>query len=124
MDMKQKTLENLARRMAKRQGHVLVKIRRRDPYATDFGAYRLLNHGVVLVSAAPLETIIRMLKRLDVMLATPESDGLKILTVLLKAASAAGWCAIPPEGGASMPLAEAIPQIVRDFGEGHDDKGP
>jgi hypothetical protein len=36
-----KVRENLARRMAKRQGYELVKSRRRDPRALGFGKYML-----------------------------------------------------------------------------------
>lgn len=45
-----KVRENKARRMAKRQGLELVKSRRRDPRATDFGMYVLVDpetNGIV-----------------------------------------------------------------------------
>jgi hypothetical protein len=41
MEQDEKVRENLLRRMATRQGLRLVKSRRRDPFATDFGRYRL-----------------------------------------------------------------------------------
>ena len=41
MDTNEKVRENRLRRMAVRQGFRLVKIRRLDPYATDYGKYRL-----------------------------------------------------------------------------------
>ncbi len=37
-----KTYENRLRRAAERQGYMLVKSRRRDPYATDYGKYVLV----------------------------------------------------------------------------------
>ena len=40
-DTAEKVRENRLRRMAERRGLVLVKSRRRDPGATDFGAYWL-----------------------------------------------------------------------------------
>ena len=36
-----KARENRLRRMAKRQGYVLRKSRRRDPFASEFGKYSL-----------------------------------------------------------------------------------
>jgi hypothetical protein len=38
----EKVRENRLRRMAKRQGYLLVKSRRRDPRAIDFGLYVLV----------------------------------------------------------------------------------
>ena len=49
-DAEFKVLENRARRMAKRQGLRLVKSRRRDPRAWDYGCYCLADiqtNGVV-----------------------------------------------------------------------------
>ncbi len=43
MDGKEKVLENRARRMAERQGLRLMKSRRRDPRAYDFGGYMLVD---------------------------------------------------------------------------------
>ena len=37
--LEDKTYENLIRRATKRQGYTLVKSRRRDPLARDFGTY-------------------------------------------------------------------------------------
>jgi hypothetical protein len=39
-----KVYENLCRRAAQRQGYKLVKSRRRDPRAADFGSYWLIDH--------------------------------------------------------------------------------
>lgn len=41
MDNTEKVRENRLRRMAERQGYRLVKSRRRDPLAADFGTYTL-----------------------------------------------------------------------------------
>jgi hypothetical protein len=41
MDNSAKVRENRLRRMAERQGYRLVKSRRRDPLAVDFGRYRV-----------------------------------------------------------------------------------
>ena len=41
MDTSTKVRENRLRRMAERQGFRLVKSRRRDPLAVDFGKYRV-----------------------------------------------------------------------------------
>ena len=41
MDTSEKVRENRLRRMAKRQGFRLVKIRRLDPLAVDYGRYRV-----------------------------------------------------------------------------------
>jgi hypothetical protein len=42
MDQDQKVRENRLRRAAKRQGYLLVKSRRRDPRAIDYGLYVLV----------------------------------------------------------------------------------
>jgi hypothetical protein len=42
MENAEKVHENKLRRMAKRQGCELVKSRRRDPRAIDFGTYQLV----------------------------------------------------------------------------------
>ena len=41
MDTSAKVRENLARRMVGRRGYKLVKSRRRDPKAVDYGRYRV-----------------------------------------------------------------------------------
>lgn len=43
MDQSEKVHENRLRRMAERQGYTLVKSRRRDPRALDYGRYWLVN---------------------------------------------------------------------------------
>lgn len=43
MDTQEKVRENRLRRMAKRQGLVLIRARRRDPRAEDFGRYWLVD---------------------------------------------------------------------------------
>ncbi len=43
MNVEQKVRENRLRRMAKRQGLTVVKSRRRDPRALDFGHMYLVN---------------------------------------------------------------------------------
>lgn len=43
MDTTEKTRENRLRRMAERQGLKLERSRRRDPRASDYGTYRLVN---------------------------------------------------------------------------------
>ena len=50
MDTDTKVQENRVRRMAKRQELILKKSRRRDPRATDYGSYMLVdyNNGLVL----------------------------------------------------------------------------
>ena len=63
MDMKEKTLENLARRMAKRQGLQLVKTRRRDKFASDYGTYRLVEGGVALMHTNSLGAVMHVLTR-------------------------------------------------------------
>ena len=45
----EKVRENRLRRMAKRQGCILKKIRRRDERALDYGKYWLINHNNCLV---------------------------------------------------------------------------
>lgn len=114
VDMRLKTLENLARRMAKRQGHVLTKVRRRDPFAVDYGSYRLENHGVVLLHSADLKKVMRVLTHLEFISAGTER-GLEIMNEILQAAGAAGWRALPPDGGTPMPLGDAIPRLFKDF---------
>jgi hypothetical protein len=50
----EKVRENRLRRMAQRQGFALVKSRRRDPRAIDYGAYMLVDpeiNGVVAGTA-------------------------------------------------------------------------
>jgi hypothetical protein len=43
MDQAEKIRENRLRRAARRQGLMLVKSRRKDPRATDYGTYMLVN---------------------------------------------------------------------------------
>ena len=43
-----KVRENRLRRMAKRQGYILQKCRRRDKLALDYGMYRLINKSTGL----------------------------------------------------------------------------
>lgn len=43
METKEKIHENKLRRMAKRQGYRLMKSRRRDPNAYDYGGYMLVD---------------------------------------------------------------------------------
>jgi hypothetical protein len=51
MDNAGKVRENRLRRMAKRQRLTLVKARRRDPRAWDFGTYGLIpQHGAAITS--------------------------------------------------------------------------
>lgn len=42
-DMTHKTYENRVRRMAERQGYLLSKSRRRDPLASGYGLYAILD---------------------------------------------------------------------------------
>jgi hypothetical protein len=49
MSTAEKTRETRLRRMAQRQGLQLVKSRRRDPRATDYGTYVLADENNVLV---------------------------------------------------------------------------
>ena len=70
--MTEKTRETRLRRMAARQELRLVKSRRRDPRATDYGTYVLVNDNNVIVfgawtgrSAASLDDIERYLKGED-----------------------------------------------------------
>ncbi len=57
----EKVRENRVRRMAERQGLRLVKSRRRDPRALDYGGYWLLNAYNAVVEGGehgePLDTI-------------------------------------------------------------------
>lgn len=52
-DMEQRVRENRLRRAAKRQGLRLVKSRRRDPRALDYGRYWLLDSRNRLLSGNP-----------------------------------------------------------------------
>jgi hypothetical protein len=54
--MVDKVRENRLRRMAERQGYVLVKSRRRDPQAYDFGGYMVveMTTGGVVLGSHPL----------------------------------------------------------------------
>lgn len=45
-DQAYKVRENRARRMAERQGLALIKSRRRDPRAIDYGRYGIARDGV------------------------------------------------------------------------------
>ena len=61
MDSNTKVYENLARRLATRHGFTLVKTRRRDPLALDYGLYRLEHAGTVLLRAKTLDEVHRFL---------------------------------------------------------------
>jgi hypothetical protein len=53
----EKVRENRLRRMAQRQGLALVKSRRRDPRAIDYGAYMLVdphNSNAVVAGSGPV----------------------------------------------------------------------
>lgn len=56
MDDSAKVRENRIRRMADRQGYRLLKSRRRDPLATDFGTYRL-SRGAVTTRMLTLDEV-------------------------------------------------------------------
>jgi len=53
MDENEKVRENRLRRMAQRQGLSLVKSRRRDHRAVDFGTYMLVDSARNAVAYAP-----------------------------------------------------------------------
>ena len=57
-----KVRENRIRRMADRQGYRLLKSRRRDPLATDFGTYRL-KRGAVTTRTLTLDEVEEWLTR-------------------------------------------------------------
>jgi len=46
--MKQKVVENYLRRVAERRGQRLVKSRRRDPFALDYGKYTVIAGAVAV----------------------------------------------------------------------------
>jgi hypothetical protein len=52
-----KTRENRLRRMAARQNSQLVKVRRRDPRAWDYGTYHLIVDGGLSMRNASLDQI-------------------------------------------------------------------
>jgi len=53
-----KVRENRDRRVLKRRGLILVKIRRRDPDALDFGKYNVLDHnGCMAAGGEPWEAL-------------------------------------------------------------------
>ena len=53
----QKVLENRLRRMAARQGLQLIKSRRRDPRALDYGTYSLVDASGVEVARGDVDAI-------------------------------------------------------------------
>ena len=57
MDNKERVRENRLRRAAQRQGLQLVKSRRRDPRAFDFGTYQLLDGTTVVASGRGLDAV-------------------------------------------------------------------
>jgi hypothetical protein len=66
MGTDEKVRENRLRRMAERQGLRLVKSRRRDPRAIDYGTYMLVNaeiNGVVAITTRLLVRGARLLDR-------------------------------------------------------------
>jgi hypothetical protein len=56
MDQSLKVRENRARRAAARQGFAIVKSRRRDPNAIDFGGYMIVDPSTnsVVLNCAPV----------------------------------------------------------------------
>jgi hypothetical protein len=53
----EKVRENLLRRMADRQGLALVKSRRRDPRALDYGRYRLVRGRSTVLDTKALDDV-------------------------------------------------------------------
>lgn len=53
----EKVRENLLRRMADRQGLSLVKSRRRDPRALDYGRYRLVRGRTTVLDTKALDDV-------------------------------------------------------------------
>lgn len=54
MDTSEKVRENRLRRMAERRGFKLVKSRRRDPQAIDYGTYELVDAELNVVAGGPM----------------------------------------------------------------------
>jgi hypothetical protein len=57
LSTQEKVRENRIRRMAGRQGLQLVKSRRRDPRALDYGTYWLVDNSGVEVASGDADTI-------------------------------------------------------------------
>jgi len=58
-----KVIENRMRRMVARRGMRLVKSRRRDPYAIDFGLYTLERHDGMKIMVGTFPAISDYLKK-------------------------------------------------------------
>jgi len=114
MDSNTKVYENLARRLATRHGFTLVKTRRRDPLALDYGLYRLEHAGTVLLRAKTLDEVHRFLLQASAVSAGVDR-GVEICRNVLVAASNAGWHALPPDGGSAISVADAVPLWLRNY---------
>jgi hypothetical protein len=52
MDTAEKVRENRFRRILKRRGYILIKVRRKDPLAIDYGTYFITDFNTRMVAGA------------------------------------------------------------------------
>jgi hypothetical protein len=82
--------ENRARRIAERRGYRLEKSRRRDPRATDYGRYQLIDAatGTVASIGGPWLTLHEAERQLDILSAVDEPNDVRLIQAVARLAMA------------------------------------
>jgi hypothetical protein len=90
MTISDKGRENRARRIAERRGYRLEKSRRRDPRATDYGRYQLIDAATNTVASigGPWLTLHEAERQLDILSAVDEPNAVRLIQAVAKLAMA------------------------------------
>jgi hypothetical protein len=85
-----KARENRARRIAERRGYRLEKSRRRDPRATDYGRYQLIDTATNTVASigSLWLTLPEVERQLDILSAVDEPNAVRLIQAVAKLAMA------------------------------------
>jgi hypothetical protein len=90
MTITDKGRENRARRIAERRGYRLEKSRRRDPRATDYGRYQLIDAATNTVATigGPWITLPEVERQLEILSAVDEPNAVRLIQAVAKLAMA------------------------------------
>lgn len=90
MHITDKSRENRARRVAERRGYRLEKSRRRDPRATDYGRYQLIDSATNAVASigGSWLTLAEIERQLEILSAVDEPNALRLVQAVAKLAMA------------------------------------
>jgi len=90
MTITDKSRENRARRVAERRGYRLEKSRRRDPRATDYGRYQLIDAATNTIASigGPWLTLHEVERQLEILSAVDEPNAVRLIQAVAKLAMA------------------------------------